>query len=89
MKTPQYPTTAEAKDLIQWLFSTETQYDETLEAGRRRNEVTKALLNWAKSPLDTKPYVGLRSGNTSGKLSADAMKLKLALKQQTTLKQTK
>lgn len=47
-----YPTTEEAKDLIQWLFSTETQYDETLEAGRRRNEATKALLNWAKNPLD-------------------------------------
>ena len=84
MKAPLYPTTAEAKNLIQWLFSTETQYDETLEVGRRRNEVTKALLNWAKSPLDKKPYVGLRSGNTSGKLSENAKKLKLALKQQTT-----
>jgi hypothetical protein len=84
MKTPQYPTTEEAKDLIQWFFSTETQYDETIEAGQRRNEVTKALLNWAKKPVDTKRYVGLRSGNTSATLSEDAKKLKLALKQQTT-----
>ena len=84
MKAPQYPTTAEAKDLIQWLFSETTQYDETLEAGRRRNEVTEALLNWAKSPLDKKPYVGLKSGNVNATLSEDAKKLKLALKQQTT-----
>lgn len=50
--TEVYLTTEEAKDLIQWLYSTETQYDETLEAGRRRNEATKALLHWAKNSLD-------------------------------------
>jgi hypothetical protein len=84
MKAPQYPTTTEAKDLIQWLFSETTQYDESLEAAHLRNQATKALVNWAKSPLDTKRYVGLTSGNVNATLSEDAKKLKLALKQQTT-----
>jgi len=85
MNIPNYPTTAEAKGLIQWLFSEHTQYDESIEATHLRNQATKALVNWAKSPLDTKPYVGLRSGNVNVTLSEDAKKLKLALKQQTKL----
>jgi hypothetical protein len=60
MKIPRYPTTSEAKEIIQWLYSTETQYDETLEAGRNRVAAEKALLHWAvmtsrrykKNPLD-------------------------------------
>jgi hypothetical protein len=48
------PTTQEAKEMIQWLFSTETQYDETFEAAKRRNEVTAALVQWAKNSIDTK-----------------------------------
>ena len=55
MKIPQYPTTSEAKEIIQWLYSTETQYDETLEAGRKRVAAEKALLHWAKNPLDKYP----------------------------------
>lgn len=81
MKTP---TTQEAKDLILWLYSMDVQCDETPAMGRRRYEAVCALKAWAEKPLDKKPYVGLRSGNTSGKLSEDAKKLKLALKQQTT-----
>ena len=84
MKIPQHPTTEEAKDLIQWLFSETTQYDESIQNSKDIVNVQKALLNWAKNPIDTKRYVGLRSGNTSATLSEDAKKLKLALKQQTT-----
>lgn len=61
MKTP---TTQEAKDLIRWLYSTETQYDESLETGRKRVAAEKALLAWAKKPLDNSRYNPLRSGNT-------------------------
>lgn len=78
------PTTQEAKDLIRWLYSMDVQHDETPAVARRRYEAVRALRAWAEKPLDTKPPVGLRSGNTSGKLSNDAKKLKLALKQLTT-----
>jgi hypothetical protein len=52
MKIPKYPTTSEAKEIIRWLYSTETQYDESIEAGHKRIEAEKALLHWAKNPLD-------------------------------------
>jgi hypothetical protein len=45
MKTP---TTQEAREMIQWLFSTETQHDETPAIAKRRNEVTATLLHWAR-----------------------------------------
>lgn len=45
MKTP---TTQEVREMILWLFSTETQYDETPAMAKRRYEVTNALLHWAR-----------------------------------------
>jgi hypothetical protein len=79
--TMKTPTTQEAKDLILWLYSTDTQHDETPATGRRRYEAVCALKAWAEKPLDTKNQIGLRSGNVNVTLSKDAKKLKLALKQ--------